>query len=171
MAATNFYWYDGGNLPPDAILEQLPEGFQRKVADQKAGKLKRGTSGAVVVGTEGTIFSPDDYGARYDLIRDGNIIRDFEKPEPSLPRVPFEGINDQRQKWEFVKSITGEHEPGTMSNFGYAGRLTETMLVGIVALRGETGKRYEWNAKALKCTNDEAVNQFTEREYREGWSL
>lgn len=171
LAATNFYWYDGGNLPPDEILEQLPESFQRRIADQKAGKLQRKTSGAVVVGTEGTIFSPDDYGARYDLIRGGNIVKDFEVPEQELPRVPFEGGTDQRQKWEFVKSVAGEYEPGTMSNFGYAGRLTETMLVGIIALRGEVGKRYEWDAKSLACTNDESVNQFTEREYREGWTL
>lgn len=171
LAKTDFYWYDGGNLPSDAILEQLPASFQRRVADQKAGTLERKTSGAVVVGTEGTIFSPDDYGARYDLIRNGEVVKDFDKPEPSLPRVPYEGGTDERQKWEFVKSITGEYEPGTMSNFGYAGRLTETMLVGILALRGEVGKRYEWNAKKLECTNDPSVNQFVQRDYREGWTL
>lgn len=171
LAATDFYWYDGGNLPSDGILEQLPASFQKRVADQRAGKLKRGTSGAVVVGTEGTIFSPDDYGARYDLIRNGTVVKDFEVPEQHLPRIPFEGGTDQRQKWEFVKSITGEYEPGTMSNFGYAGRLTETMLVGILALRGEVGKRYEWDAKTLRCTNDDSVNQFVKREYRDGWDI
>lgn len=171
MAATDFYWYDGGNLPPDGILDQLPEGFKRRIADQKAGKLRRKTSGAVVVGTDGMIFSPDDYGAKYDLIRNGEIVKDFDLPEQSIPRIPFEGGTDQRQKWEFVKSITGEYESGTTSNFDYAGRLTETMLVGILAVRGEVGKRYEWDAKNLKCTNDESVNQFVAREYREGWTL
>ncbi|MEM7473413.1 MAG: Gfo/Idh/MocA family oxidoreductase [Planctomycetota bacterium] len=171
LAATNFYWYDGGNLPPDEILEQLPASFQKRIADQKSGKLKRKTSGAVVVGSEATIFSPDDYGARFDFIRNGEVTKDFELPEPSIPRIPYSGSNDERQKWEFVKSITGEYKTGTMSNFGYAGRLTETMLVGILALRGEVGKTYQWDAKNLKCTNDEGVNQFVHREYREGWSL
>ena len=171
LAPTDFYWYDGGNLPPEAIIKQLPEAFQKRVADQKAGKLRRNTSGAVVVGTEGTIFSPDDYGAKYDLIRGGKVVTDFAKPEQTLPRVPFEGNVDERQKWEFVKSITGEHEAGTMSNFGYAGRLTETMLVGIVALRGEVGQRYEWDAENLECTNVSAVNKFVQREYRKGWTL
>ncbi len=170
LAATNFYWYDGGNLPPDEIIEQLPESFRKKIADQKAG-LTGKTSGAVVVGTEGTIFSPDDYGAQFNLIRGGSVVRDFERPEQSLPRIPFEGNGDERQKWEFVKSITGEYEPGTMSNFGYAGRLTETMLVGILALRGEVGKRYEWDAAKLQCTNAPGQNQFVQREYREGWTL
>lgn len=171
LAATDFYWYDGGNLPPDEILEQLPENFQKRVAEVRSGKSDRKTSGAVLVGTEGMIFSPDDYGARYDLIRGGKVVTDYTIPEQSLPRIPFEGATDERQKWEFVKSITGEHQPGTMSNFGYAGRLTETMLVGILALRGETGKRYEWDAKQMKCTNDDSVNKFVGREYREGWTL
>ncbi len=169
LASTDFYWYDGGNLPPDAITSLVPESFRKRIEGQKAGE--RRTSGAVIVGTEGTIFSGNDYGAQYSLMRDGQEVTDFERPEQSLPRIPFKAGNDQRQKWEFVKSITGEYEPGTMSNFGYAGRLTETMLVGILALRGEVGKRYEWDAKQLKCTNDDSVNQFVQREYREGWTL
>ena len=171
LAATDFYWYDGGNLPSDEILSQLPESFQKRVAEQKAGSGERKTSGAVVVGTEGIIFSPDDYGAKYDLIRDGKSVRDFEKPEQSLPRIPYEGGTDERQKWEFVKSITGEYEPGTMSNFGYAGRLTETMLVGILALHAPVGKRLEWNAKEMKCTNVPELNKHVSRKYREGWTI
>lgn len=173
LPATDFYWYDGGNLPSDEILEQLPQSFQKKIADWRAGKLQRGTSGAVVVGSKGMLFSPDDYGAQFAVIQGGQMLppSKLELPEQTLPRIPFEGGTDQRQKWEFVKSVTGEYEPGTMSNFGYAGRLTETMLVGILALRGETGKRYEWDAKQMKCTNDDAVNQFVHREYREGWTL
>ncbi len=58
-----------------------------------------------------------------------------------------------------------------MSNFGYAGRLTETMLVGIVALRSGVGKRIEWNAKTLTSPNAPEVNQYVKREYREGWKL
>ena len=58
-----------------------------------------------------------------------------------------------------------------MSNFGYAGRLTETILIGNLALRVEEGKRIEWDAKNLVSTNIEDVNQYVHREYREGWSL
>ena len=170
LVATKFYWYDGGNLPADSILEQLPARFQKRVAEQRSGKGNR-TSGAVLIGSEGAIFSPDDYGAQFDLIRGGKVVNDYEKPAQTLPRIPHEAGGDERQKWEFVKSVTGEYEPGTMSNFGYAGRLTETMLVGILALRGEVGKRYEWDAANLKCTNVPEMNQYTGREYREGWTL
>ncbi len=171
LVATNFYWYDGGNLPPDELIAQLPESFRKRVEEKKAGKRDRGYSGALVVGSDGMIFSPDDYGARYDLIKNGAVVKDFKKPDQTLPRVPYEGNVDQRQKWEFVKSITGEHKPGTMSNFGYAGRLTETMLVGIVALRSEVGKRIEWDAKTLTSPNTPEAKKYVGREYRDGWKL
>jgi hypothetical protein len=58
-----------------------------------------------------------------------------------------------------------------MSNFGYAGHLTETILVGNLALRAGEGKRIEWDAKNLKSTNMPEINQFVHREYRSGWTL
>ena len=74
-----------------------------------------------------------------------------------------------------MNSVTGEYKPGTMSNFTYAGRLTETILIGNLALRVGEGDRIEWDAKNLKATNADSlsvdVSQFVHREYREGWSL
>ena len=78
---------------------------------------------------------------------------------------------DQRQKWEFVASVKGEYEPGTMSNFGYAGRLTETILVGNLAMRAGEGQRIEWDAKTMTSPNVPDVNQYTYREYRSGWEI
>lgn len=179
LAPCEFYWYDGGNLPADEQLSRIKnDEFQKKLAEKRAGKRDRGYSGALLIGTKGIVFSPDDYGARYDLvigdklvIQNGEVVGDYKMPEETIARIPYNSGGDERQKWEFVKSVTGEYEAGTMSNFGYAGRLTETMLVGILAIRGEVGMRYEWDAKQMKCTNDEAVNQFVHREYREGWTL
>lgn len=163
-----FYWYDGGNLPPEKILSQLPESFQKRIADQREGKRK--TSGAVLVGSKGILFSPDDYGARYVLLPEGQYADD-KAPEQSLPRIPFRGGNDQRQKWEFVASIKGEYEPGPMANFDYAGRLTETILVGNLALRAGEGERIEWDAESLSSSNRPEVNQYVHREYRAGWEI
>lgn len=163
-----FYWYDGGNLPSDEIIKQLPESFQKRVQAQREGGNK--TSGAVLVGSKGMLFSPDDYGARYQLLPESQY-KDFKVPERSLPRIPFRAGNDQRQKWEFVASIKGEYEPGTMANFGYAGRLTETILVGNLALRAGEGQRIEWDAKSLTSTNMPKINEFVHREYRKGWEL
>ncbi|MCA9121531.1 MAG: Gfo/Idh/MocA family oxidoreductase [Planctomycetaceae bacterium] len=168
LPACKFYWYDGGNLPSDDVITQLPESFQKRIQQQREGGRK--TSGAVLVGSKGLLFSPDDYGAQYYLLPEDNF-KDFKKPEQSLPRIPFKAGGDQRQKWEFVSTVKGEYEPGTMSNFGYAGRLTETILVGNLAMRAGEGQRIEWDAKSLQSTNLPAVNEFVQREYREGWSL
>ncbi len=166
--ACNFFWYDGGNLPADGILEQLPEGFKKRIAEQRKGGKK--TSGAVLLGSKGVLFSENDYGAKYYLLPKDQYA-DYKKPEQKLPRIPFKGGTDQRQKWEFVQTCKGEYEPGTMSNFAYAGRLTETILVGNLALRAGEGQRIEWDAKALRSTNVESVNKYVTREYRPGYTL
>ncbi|MDA1232807.1 MAG: gfo/Idh/MocA family oxidoreductase, partial [Planctomycetota bacterium] len=54
---------------------------------------------------------------------------------------------------------------------GYAGRLTETILVGNLAVRAGEGQRIEWDAKNLVSTNLPDLNQYVQREYREGWTL
>lgn len=168
LPACKFYWYDGGNLPDESVISQLPESFQKRVQQQREGGRK--TSGAVLVGSKGLLFSPDDYGARYYLLPEDKY-SDYKPPEQTLPRIPFKGGGDQRQKWEFVETCKGEYEPGTMSNFGYAGRLTETILVGNLAIRSAEGTRIEWDAKNLKSTNLPEVNKFVHREYRDGWTL
>jgi predicted dehydrogenase len=168
LVACRFHWYDGGNLPSDDVLKQLPEGFQEQVAKQKAGGAK--TSGALLIGSKGILFSENDYSAQYKLLPE-NKFKDFKLPEQSLARIPWVGDTDKRHMWEFVSSVKGEYEPGTMSNFGYAGRLTETILVGNLALRSEVGKRIEWDANTLQSTNCPEVNQFVQREAREGWEV
>jgi hypothetical protein len=70
-----------------------------------------------------------------------------------------------------VESVRGNYKPGTMSNFGYAGRLTETILVGNLAVRAGEGQRIEWDAKKLISTSHPDLNKFVHREYRSGYSL
>ncbi len=168
LAPCNFHWYDGGDLPDDSIISQLPESFQRRIQQQRDGGRK--TSGAVLVGSKGLLFSPDDYGAKYFLLPEDNF-KDFEKPEQTLPRIPYNGGGDQRQTWDFVQTCKGEYKTGTTSNFAYAGHLTETILVGNLAIRSKEGSRIEWDAKNLKSTNMPEINKFVHREYRDGWSI
>ena len=113
-------WFDRKNLPPDHVISRLPQSFQRRVAAQKDG-TGGNTSGAVILGTKGVIFSPDDYGARYFMLPKEDF-SDYQAASADVAaEFHFNGNGDQRQKWEFVSTIKGEY-PGTMSNFGYAGR-------------------------------------------------
>lgn len=169
LPACKFFWYDGGNLPSEEAIARLPKGFQKRIENQKKNPNQK-TSGALVLGSEGALFSPDDYGGKYYLLPEDKY-EDFTPPEQTLARIPWNGGTDQRQKWEFVETVKGNYEPGTMSNFGYAGRLTETILVGNLAMRAGEGQRIEWNASELKSPNVEEVNQFVEREARAGWGV
>ena len=168
MRACDLHWYDGGELPPQDVTDQLPESMKRQIQAQREGGKK--TAGAVAVGDKGMLFSGNDYGEKYYLLPEEDFV-DHKVPEQTLPRIPFKGGGDQRQKWEFVNSVKGDYEPGTMSNFSYAGRLTETILIGNLALRAEEGQRIEWDAKNLMSPNVPAVNQYVQREYRAGWEL
>jgi hypothetical protein len=51
--------------------------------------------------------------------------------------------------------------------FEYAARLTEVMLLGVVALRA--GKKIEYDGVNMRVTNVAVANDYLKREYRQGW--
>ena len=53
--------------------------------------------------------------------------------------------------------------------FEYAARLTEVMLLGIVALHA--GKKIDYDAANMRVTNVLPANDHLRREYRQGWSV
>ena len=61
-------------------------------------------------------------------------------------------------------------EATVTSPFDYAARLTEVMLLGIVALRMGQGRKIEYDGDHMRVTNIEEANQYLTREYRPGWS-
>jgi hypothetical protein len=63
----------------------------------------------------------------------------------------------------------GKAEPS--SDFAYATRLTETMLLGLVALRTGEGKKIVYDGDAMQVLNVPEANQYLRRDYRSGWSL
>ena len=56
-----------------------------------------------------------------------------------------------------------------MSNFDYASRLTETMLLGNVAVR--VGKAFHYDGQTGKAIDCPEAEPFLRREYRNGWTL
>jgi hypothetical protein len=56
----------------------------------------------------------------------------------------------------------------TTCNFGYAGPLTEAVLLGNVAYR--VGKPISWDARVLKAGEPEA-ERYLRKEYRKPWTL
>ena len=93
-------------------------------------------------------------------------MRRYRTPRRSVERVP-NGPDGHEQDW--IRAIK---EGGTppCSNFEYAGPLTETVLMGNLAVRFP-GKKLLWDGEAMKVTNDADADAYVRREYREGWSL
>lgn len=136
-------WYEGGRRPP----EELHPGIQQ------------GASGSLVIGEKGSIYSANDYHGTYSILPVEKW-ESYKKPEI---------VNSPGHFTEFANAIKENKPELAMSNFDYAGRLTETVLLGNVALRA--GKKIEWDGKSAQVTNDSAANQYITREYRAGWGL
>ena len=68
---------------------------------------------------------------------------------------------------EWVEACKGNGT--TTCHFGYAGPLTETVLLGNVAYR--SGTAVTWDAKAMKVANAPEAEKFLRRDYREGWAI
>ena len=88
--------------------------------------------------------------------------RDLPKPKANLPRSP-----GHFREW--VDAIRAGDPNMAMSNFDYAGRLTETVLLGVVALKA--GTTIEWDPVALKAKNVPSADQYIRRDYRQGFSI
>ena len=69
---------------------------------------------------------------------------------------------------EWVEACLGK---GTTSTpFDYSGPLTETVLLGCVAVRFPQ-TTLEWDAKALRFTNVAQANAHVRKAYRDGWEV
>ena len=154
MPPVKFVWYEGkrGNeklLPTTELLKGQ----------------KPSSSGSLLVGEKGTLYSPNDYGARYMLLP-RETFADYKSPEKKLARNPASDT-DLGMKQEWVEAIKGG--PPALSNFNYAGMLTETILLGNVAMRA--GKLLEWDGPEMKFTNSPEANALLSIEPRSGWKV
>ena len=79
---------------------------------------------------------------------------------------PPESKSDRNERNWIEAFMAGEQSPGS---FLKAGTITETILLGGVALRAR--QRIVYDAENMKITNLPEANQYLTREYREGWEL
>jgi len=136
-------WYDGAYAPPKNNDLKLPEG------------LKLPGQGSLFVGEEGTMLLP--HVAEPQL---------FPREKFSgVRRLKLENINHYHQ---WVDACMGDGR--TSANFSYAGRLTEALLLGVVANRFPETKLM-WDAKKLHVTNLAEANKLLKRSYRDGFQV
>ncbi len=176
LPPVTFWWYDGGKPRPNSLFEhdrsnKPPEAV---TADVRAFMDTVPIAGCLLVGDEGKLFSPDDYGERFFIkLNDDKEFTQGPSHEAvravpqTLERNPFQGDIDKRQHLEWIAACKGG-KPG-YSDFAIAAYLTEIILLGCVALRA--GKRLEWDGPRMRAKNAPEVAQFVRREYRKGWEL
>lgn len=145
--AVTIYWYDGGEKPALDMFELAP-GEQLSSA------------GSLMVGEKGRLYAPGSYAENYRLLPS----KDFEGyagPKETLPRSQA----GHHQEW--ISACKGG--PAALSNFDYATRLTETILLGNVVM--QVGHKIEWDAHKMRAKHCPEADQYLRTEYRKGWTL
>jgi predicted dehydrogenase len=136
-------WHDGGFAPPKSSELKLPEGLQ--LPDQ----------GSLFVGEGGYMLLPHVGEA---VLFPQMKFKDYKRPE----------VPDVNHYHQWVNACLGEGK--TSADFGYAGPLTEALLLGVVANRFP-GQQLNWKAETMEVTNIADANKLIKRTYREGFQV
>lgn len=142
-----------GNLPP--VKHTWYQG-EDKPEIWKEGKIPQWANGVLFIGSKGMLLA--DY-SKHVLLPEKDF-EGFQRPARKFPRP-------ESHHAEWLAACKGG--PKALSNFDYAGWLTEANHLGNVAYR--TGRKLHWDAKAMRDWHVPEADKFITREYREGWRL
>lgn len=167
-------WSDGGIRPshPDIIPANMDIGGAQSA------------NGVLIMGEKGLISTNINDSSPLMpklFLNDGTT--EFG-PEGKIEEEPEYG---HQRKWvDACKAgFNSTEHRGLTSSFDYAGPMTETVLMGNLAIRSfmlrkDNGKGQQdffarkkllWDGLNMKITNLEEANQFVGREYRKGWEV
>jgi hypothetical protein len=151
MPPVKFTWYDGGLKPP------RPEELE---GDRPLrGDGEENDEGLLFVGDRGKILCAFN-GARPKLIPEARM-NSYKQPPKTLPRSP----GNER---EWLDACLGNKvKPG--GNFEFSGLVTETLLLGNLAVR--SGQKLNWDRANLKVVNSNLAQKFVRPDRRPGWEL
>lgn len=169
-------WSDGGIRPSHPDLIPADEPLSATGSDN--GVIMIGDKGIMTCGVYGA--SPIVWlnnGDKLEMPKDfdGGNAYAFTKPE----------YGHQLMWTEACKAgFDSEKHRSLTSSFDYAGPMTETVLMGNLAIRSyqtasgkndrgqlqfDGRKKLLWDGKNMRITNYEPANGFVKREYRQGW--
>ena len=180
LGPVKFVWYEGSKdgltkvLPSPELIpgaKKTEKGVAIYFENSKwmfrdaSDKVKDVSSGSFLVGEKAVLFSPDENGSESYIVADSGSI---EKITGAPQILASNNGGDAGMKSEWVSAIKSNRPEVALSNFSYAGKLTETILLGNVAMRA--GKLLEWDGPNLTFKNAPEANRFLKRDYRAGWS-
>jgi predicted dehydrogenase len=147
-----------GEMPP-VTLTWYDGGLRPFNLPDLAEGMQMGTGGTLYIGDKGKILD--------DKILPLTLRKSYSPPAPSIPSSP-----GHEEEW--ILACKGGSPAG--SDFDWAGPLTETVLLGNVALRKAvkeklSGLILQFDPEKFKFPNMPDADQFLHCEYRKGWSL
>ena len=138
-------WYDGGLMPPAPA--EMPAG--QRLPD----------NGVLYVGSKGKMYHSSHGGMP-------QLLPDTLRAEAA--RVPKTMARSPGHYEEFILACKGGPRPAAA--FDYSAPMTETVLLGVLALRAP-GTRLDWDSPSLRVKNNPGLERFIVPEYRKGWTL
>jgi hypothetical protein len=146
------------NMPP-VTLTWYDGGLRPMLLKDMEEGMQMGSGGTLYVGDKGKILD--------DKILPKSLRDSYKVPAPSIPSSP-----GHEQEW--ILACKGGAPGG--SDFEWAGPLTETVLLGNIALHRElkeklSGQLLEWDPEKFSFPNLPEADRFLKNEYRKGWSL
>lgn len=166
MGPLEMIWYDGGILPrrPAELLPDEP------LAEWDGGMILEGTTGKIMAGL---------FGRNPTLLPTARMAM---TTLPALTKPLVEGGTEGHQQ-QWVKACKEGYGAYTSSPFEISGPLTESVLMGNLAIRSfnyrekpDTNefpgrKQLLWDGDNMRITNFAPANQFVRRTYRGSYSL
>ncbi len=151
----NFRWFDGGSISP--TVQEL------------AGKDRHDYAGRfnmLFQGTKGFLFS--NYNEH--LVLPHALAAEVRPPAPTLPR-----LRGHHREWiDAVRAwVSGRPDAAAMtsSNFAYAARLTELVLIGTAAFRAQSPISYDFGEGAFTGPAAERATRLLNEPARDGWQM
>jgi predicted dehydrogenase len=139
-------WFDGGIVPP------------RPPELEDDDQLGANGNGVLFLGDKGVIMCAG-WGGAPRILPEAKMDA-YKRPAKTIARVP----NHHRDWLDACKG----GKPSS-ANFSYGARLTEVVLLGLVALR--CGKKIHWDASTMTVKNAPEAAKFLKGSYRKGWEL
>jgi predicted dehydrogenase len=135
-------WFDGEFYPPQEVMSLFP------------GEEYPAES-AMLIGTEGALL----------IVHGGGLAL---LPQEKFTDYPMPQYEERNHYHHFIDACLGKAE--NESHFAQTGPMTETVLLGTVAIR-VPDTRLEWDPVNLTFPNHPQANQYLRRAYRAGWEV
>ncbi|MGH7957809.1 MAG: hypothetical protein ACREH8_12490 [Opitutaceae bacterium] len=163
-----FVWYDGVTSKEGVYQHTPPEELWKDDFPTADHVFRR--FDLILVGEKGRMFFAR---TRQEWVfKPESLTASFTEPEKTIPRLPGEVVEGQGEASggpyvEWLNAIRS----GTpaLSNFAAFGPISETVLLGNLALR--LGKKVQWDAKNLRAKNAPEAAAIIRRPYRKGWGM